>query len=63
MFNKVLAPFAGTLRKNLMLDADGAVVRAGQAIFEIDPDESIVEESQEVLAGRRQRVTVAAMGG
>ena len=39
MFNKVLAPFAGTLRKNLMLDSDGAVVRAGQMIFEIEPDE------------------------
>ncbi len=61
MFNKVLAPFAGTLRKNRMLDPDGAVVRAGQTIFEIVPDEVVVEESAEARAGRRKRVTLAAL--
>ena len=62
MFNKVLAPFAGTVKKNLMFDADGAVVRAGQAVFEIDPDEVIVEESAEERSKRRRRVTLAALG-
>ncbi len=36
MFNKVLAPFSGTITKNLMPDADGTVVAAGQRIFEIE---------------------------
>jgi acetyl/propionyl-CoA carboxylase alpha subunit len=63
MFNKVLAPFAGTVKKNRMLDSDGAVVRAGQTIFEIEPDETIVEESAEARAARRKRVTLAALGG
>jgi len=63
MFNKVLAPFAGTVRKNRMLDADGAVVRAGQVIFEIEPDEVIVEESEQARADRRKRVTLAALPG
>jgi acetyl/propionyl-CoA carboxylase alpha subunit len=62
MFNKVLAPFAGTVKKNLMLDADGAVVRAGQPIFEIVPDEVIIEESAADRSARRKRVTLAALG-
>ena len=39
----------------------GAVVRAGQSIFEIEPDEVVVEESMEARAGRRKRVTLAAL--
>jgi len=62
MFNKVLAPFAGTVRKCLLLDADGAVVRAGQAILEIEPDEVVVEESAQERDARRKRVTLAALG-
>ena len=62
MFNKVLAPFAGTVRKNRMLDSEGAVVRAGQTIFEIEPDEVVVEESEDARAARRKRVTLAAIG-
>ncbi|MBY0400453.1 biotin carboxylase [Myxococcota bacterium] len=62
MFNKVLAPFAGTVKKNLLLDADGAVVRAGQPIFEIVPDEVIVEESEQDRLARRKRITLAALG-
>jgi multidrug efflux pump subunit AcrA (membrane-fusion protein) len=51
------------VKKNLMLDSDGAVVRAGQTIFEIEPDETLVEESAEARAARRKRVTLAALGG
>ncbi|MCA9614315.1 MAG: acetyl-CoA carboxylase biotin carboxyl carrier protein subunit, partial [Myxococcales bacterium] len=39
MFNKVLAPFAGTVTKNLMADSDGKIVKKGQPIFSIEPDE------------------------
>lgn len=62
MFNKVLAPFAGTVKKSLLKDSDGVVVKTGQTIFEIEPDDVIVEESAEDIAARRERVTLAALG-
>lgn len=62
MFNKVLAPFSGTITKNLMQDVDGAVVKAGQAIFEIEPDEMLVVESDSDIAARRKQVTEATLG-
>ncbi|MEM9177806.1 MAG: biotin/lipoyl-containing protein [Myxococcota bacterium] len=62
MFNKVLAPFSGTVKKNRMVDADGAVVAAGEVIFDIVPDEVVVEETEEEIAARRKQVTLAALG-
>jgi len=62
MFNKVLAPFAGTVKRNRMQDADGSVVQAGQLIFEIEPDEVIVEESADEVRARRERVTRELLG-
>lgn len=58
MFNKVLAPFAGTVTKNLVADADGKVVKAGEVMFEIEPDEVVVVESEADVAERKQRVTL-----
>jgi acetyl/propionyl-CoA carboxylase alpha subunit len=62
MFNKVLAPFAGTITKNLMADSDGAVVKAGQPIFEIEPDEVFIEESEADIAARRKKLTTEILG-
>ncbi len=62
MFNKVLAPFAGTVTKNVLKDSDGAVVKAGQVIFEIEPDEVLIEESEADIAARRKRVTLEVLG-
>jgi len=42
MFNKVYAPFAGTITGVLV--ETGTVVRKGQALFKIQPDEVLVEE-------------------
>ena len=42
MFNKVYAPFAGTI--TAVLVDTGTVVRKGQALFKIQPDEVLVEE-------------------
>ena len=42
MFNKVYAPFAGTI--TAVLVDTGTVVRKGQALFQIQPDEVLVEE-------------------
>ena len=51
MFNKVYASFAGTVTAVL---ADGAtVVRKGQPLFKIRPDEVLVEEDP---AERERRV-------
>ena len=56
MFNKVYAPFSGTIDKVLVED-DGTIIRKGQAIFKITPDEIVVEESPETIAARRQQAT------
>ncbi len=62
MFNKILAPFSGTMKRNLMGDSDGAVIGKGQRIFEIEPDEIIVEESEESILERRRNVTLSLLG-
>lgn len=46
MFNKVHAPFAGTIDK-VLLDIDATIIKKGQSIFEVTPDEEIVLESLE----------------
>ena len=61
MFNKVLAPFAGTVTKNLMKDAEGAVVAKGQRIFEIEPDVVVVQETEEEIQERRRAVTLGLL--
>ena len=61
MFNKVSVPFSGTITENLASDLDGKVVSKGQAIFKIEPDEKIEEESEEAIAARRKEVTIALM--
>jgi acetyl/propionyl-CoA carboxylase alpha subunit len=56
MFNKVYAPFAGTIKK-VMVDTDGMIISKGQPIFKIEPDEVMVEESAEDIAARRKTAT------
>jgi acetyl/propionyl-CoA carboxylase alpha subunit len=43
MFNKVYAPFAGTVDK-ILVDTDGTIVSKGQPLFKVTPDEIFVEE-------------------
>jgi biotin carboxyl carrier protein len=61
MFNKVLAPFSGTVVENLMEGEDGAIVKAGQPIFRIEPDEVVEEESDEVIEARRRELTLSLL--
>jgi len=61
MFNKVLAPFSGTVVKNLMAGRDGSVVKKGEAIFRIEPDERREPESPEAAAKRRREATLALL--
>ncbi|MEZ5573251.1 MAG: biotin/lipoyl-containing protein [Halioglobus sp.] len=56
MFNKVYAPFSGTIAK-VLVDTDGSIISKGQAIFKIVPDEITVEVSAEEIAARRHAAT------
>ncbi|MEL7046021.1 MAG: biotin/lipoyl-containing protein, partial [Pseudomonadota bacterium] len=56
MFNKVYAPFAGTVDAVLVND-DGVIISKGQPLFKITPDEKIVVESPEERASRRHKAT------
>jgi acetyl/propionyl-CoA carboxylase alpha subunit len=56
MFNKVYAPFAGTVDK-VLVSTDGVIIRKGQPIFKITPDENIAIESPEEVAARRRERT------
>ncbi|MCB1842401.1 MAG: biotin carboxylase, partial [Halioglobus sp.] len=57
MFNKVYAPFAGTI-KEVLVDTDGTIISKGQPIFKITPDEVIEQVSPEEIAARRREGTV-----
>ncbi len=56
MFNKVYAPFAGTIDK-VLVDTDGVIISKGQTIFKITPDEVVVVEAPEVVAARKREMT------
>jgi acetyl/propionyl-CoA carboxylase alpha subunit len=56
MFNKVYAPFSGTIAK-VLVDTDGSIISKGQAIFKIVPDEVVVEVSAEEISARRTAAT------
>jgi len=65
MFNKISVPFSGTITKLLLEDGDGKIVKKGEAIFKIEPDDKRVEESEETIAARRRELTdklLAAIG-
>ena len=48
MFNKVYAPFSGTVDK-ILIDTDSTIVKRGEAIFEVTPDDEIFTESAEAI--------------
>lgn len=54
MFNKVLAPFAGTIEKVLVED-DGVIIAKGQTLFKIKPDEEVIIEAPEAIAARKRK--------
>ncbi|HVO27713.1 MAG TPA: biotin/lipoyl-containing protein [Candidatus Margulisiibacteriota bacterium] len=51
MFNKVYAPFSGTVDA-VLLKESGVVVRKGQPLFKVTPDETIVEEDPDAKEHR-----------
>ncbi len=56
MFNKVYAPFSGTVDE-VLVQGDGVIITKGQPLFKITPDEIVVVESAEDIRARRRQVT------
>ena len=56
MFNKVYAPFAGTIDK-VLVETDGTIIKKGEPLFKVTPDEEIIIESPEEIAARKQEAT------
>jgi biotin carboxyl carrier protein len=61
MFNKIHAPFAGTVVENRMAERDGQVVQKGQVIFRIEPDVRVERESEDARAARVRAATLALL--
>ncbi|MDB6062271.1 MAG: biotin carboxylase [Verrucomicrobiaceae bacterium] len=58
MFNKVFAPFAGTVNK-VLIDTDGVIIKKGQPLFKVTPDEILIIETPEEIAERMRKTTAA----
>jgi acetyl/propionyl-CoA carboxylase alpha subunit len=56
MFNKVYAPFSGTIDK-VLVEGDGVIISKGQPLFKITPDEIAVFESDEDILARKRKAT------
>ena len=57
MFNKVPAPFSGTIDKILIDSGDGTIVQKGQPLFKVTPDEKFVETDPQEVARQKQKIT------
>jgi biotin carboxyl carrier protein len=58
MFNRVYAPFSGTIGK-VLLHGEGVIIKKGQPLFKVIPDEQIVLDTPEQLRDRRVAATAA----
>lgn len=56
MFNKVVAPFSGTIEK-VLIDGDGVIIKKGQPLFKVNPDEKIEMVTPEQIAAERRAAT------
>jgi acetyl/propionyl-CoA carboxylase alpha subunit len=57
MFNKIPAPFAGTVDKILIDGTEGIIVQKGQPIFKVTPDEKFVESDPAAIEKERRERT------
>lgn len=60
MFNKIQAEFSGTIEE-VLVDQDGVVVKKGQPVFKVKPDEEIIIETPEEASKRRKAATEELM--
>jgi biotin carboxyl carrier protein len=63
MFNKVCAPFSCTIDKVLLENVDGIIVRQGQPLFKVTPDERVVDEDPAAIRRHRQARTETLLHG
>jgi acetyl/propionyl-CoA carboxylase alpha subunit len=61
MFNKVLAPFSGTIDEMCVSGGEGMIVSKGQTLFKVTPDEKLVVEDPAVVAARTRESTDAIL--
>ncbi len=59
MFNRVNAPFAGTIDEVLVGGGEGMIVQKGQPLFRVTPDEPIVFEDPAEVARRKKATSLA----
>lgn len=59
MFNKIPAPFSGTVDKILIDGGDGVIISKGQPIFKVTPDEKFVEVDPKVIEKERRETTAS----
>ncbi|MCD6526872.1 MAG: biotin carboxylase [Desulfuromonas sp.] len=57
MFNKVPAPFSGTIDKIIIEGGDGTIVSKGQALFNVTPDEKFVEVDPKLVEAQKRETT------
>ena len=60
MFNKVTAPFAGTIDRVLVPES-GTIIQKGQPLFKVTPDERVVIESRAERTARIRSATDACL--
>jgi hypothetical protein len=61
MFNQIRAEFPGTIRKICIDAGTGKIVARSQVLFQIDPDNPPVSETEEELFKRQQEQTISLM--
>lgn len=61
MFNKITAPFSGTIKDVILKDSDGRIIQKGQTIFKIVPDEVLKIETPEEIQDRKNKVTLSLL--
>ncbi|PJZ78761.1 biotin/lipoyl-containing protein [Leptospira neocaledonica] len=61
MFNKITAPFSGTIKDVILKDSDGKIIQKGQTIFKIVPDEVVKIETPEEIQDRKNKVTFSLL--
>lgn len=60
MFNRVYAPFSGTIDE-VLVSGNGTIVQKGQPLFKVTPDEPIVVEDPTAVMARKKAASLALL--
>ncbi|MFV1871974.1 MAG: biotin/lipoyl-containing protein [Oleiphilus sp.] len=60
MFNKITAPFSGKIEK-VLLKEDGTIIKKGEPLFKIVPDEKIITETADETRKRQSKACAGFM--